>query len=103
MFLYELYQNDNQIDECFTVLVRIGDDDIYNQFDKIFKGKKNDHKEKVITENVSKLLAIDMRKTWEKLQQLNETPEKKKAKVRECVNMITKDKETTLEAIEDEE
>jgi len=44
-----------------------------------------------------------MRKTWEKLQQLNETLDMKKAKVRECVNMITKDKETTLGAIEDEE
>ena len=77
MFLYYLYENDQKIDESFSVLVRIGDHNIYDQFDKIFRGKKNDHKEKVITENVTKLIDIDLRKTWEKLQQLNETFAKK--------------------------
>jgi len=49
MFLYHLYENDNQMDECFRVLVRIGEHDIYDRFDEIFKGRNNDHKENIIT------------------------------------------------------
>ena len=67
MFLYQLYINDNQDDESFKVLVRIGNYDIYNRFDEIFTGKTNDHKERIITQNITKLIQIDLRKTWEKI------------------------------------
>lgn len=103
MFLYHLYSNANLIENQFQVLVKIGDKDIYERFNEIFTGKKNDYKESIITQNITKLLQIDLNKTWAKLQEFNETFDKKKEKVRQCINIINDEMKKALSNITDQE